>query len=408
MGYDFLPVEEQYENIVLGTEEVISEGLLKKKLTKSFETKTPLRIKAGFDPSKKDLHVGHTILIQKLKVFQDLGHQVLFLIGDFTARIGDPTGKSETRKPLTEEEVKENAKTYAEQVFKILDPEKTEVVYNTEWFSKFDAFDFIRLASQSTVARMLERDDFEKRFKGHQSICIHEFLYPLVQGHDSVALKADVELGGTDQKFNLLMGRDLQKNAGQEQQAVMTFPLLVGLDGVQKMSKSLNNAIGITEAPNEIFGKVMSLSDEIMLTYYDYLSGWKVKDLNEMKSSLKSGALHPRDCKMNLAKILVTRFHSESEALGAEEYFKTVFQKKKRPDNVETVEVDAQEVSFVQFIFDQKLATSKGEARRLIQGGGVQLDEEKVHDPKINLTLKAGTEYFLKVGKKKFLNIKVR
>ena len=329
-----LKPEEQLEQIRRGSEEIISEEELLKKLTKSYETNTPLRIKAGFDPTAPDLHLGHTVLIQKLKHFQDLGHQVLFLIGDFTGMIGDPSGKNETRRALTKEEVLANAETYKEQVFKILDPEKTEVVFNSTWMEKMSSSDMIKLASQYTVARMLERDDFTKRYKDNRPISIHEFIYPLVQGYDSVALKSDVELGGTDQKFNLLVGRDLQRAYNMAPQIALTMPILEGLDGVQKMSKSLNNYIGIAESPKDMFGKVMSISDELMFRYYLLLSDKSLAEIDELKKAVSDGSKHPMEAKKELAMEIVERFHSAEAAKEAREGFEQVFSKRENPDDM--------------------------------------------------------------------------
>ena len=318
-------VEEQIELIERGVVDCISREELRKKLERSIATGKPLKIKAGFDPTAPDLHLGHTVLLQKLKHFQDLGHQVVFLIGDFTGLIGDPTGKSETRKPLTREDIARNAETYKEQVFKILDPEKTEVAFNSEWLGKLDSFEMIRLASELTVARMLEREDFRNRFDSGKPISIHEFLYPLIQGYDSVAMEADVELGGTDQLFNLLMGRDMQRSRGQEPQIVLTLPLLEGLDGVNKMSKSLGNYIGITELPNDIYGKAMSISDDLMFRYFELLSDLSTEEINKLKSDMEQGELHPKQVKQQLARELTTRFHSPQAASLAEQNFDNVF-----------------------------------------------------------------------------------
>ena len=376
---------------------------LLKKLQKSYESDTPLRIKAGFDPTAPDLHLGHTVLIQKLKHFQDLGHQVVFLIGDFTGMIGDPTGKNETRKALTKEDVLANAETYKEQVFKILDPAKTEVAFNSTWMEKMTSADMIKLTSQYTVAQMLERDDFSKRYTNNKPISIHEFLYPLVQGYDSVALKSDVELGGTDQKFNLLVGRDLQRNAGQPPQVALTMPILEGLDGVQKMSKSLNNYIGITESPKEMFGKVMSVSDELMFRYYLLLSDRTIADIDQLKADVSEGRKHPMDAKKELAMEIVARFHSEKDAVEAREGFEQVFSKRENPDDMpehamstETKLIDAITKNGLNFL------PSNSEARRLAKQGGVYINGEKTDD--IDQCLPAG-EYVLKAGKRKFAKL---
>lgn len=403
----FKDPQEQLTEIKSGLVDLISEQALLSKLEKSASLNKPLRIKAGFDPNRPDLHLGHTVLINKLKTFQDFGHHVIFLIGDFTALIGDPTGKNETRPALNQDEIAENAKTYARQVFKILDPEKTEVAYNSKWMNGFSSADFVRLASQWTVARMLERDDFSKRYKSGEPISIHEFLYPLVQGYDSVALKADVELGGTDQLFNLLVGRELQKSAGQAPQCVLTVPILEGLDGINKMSKSLDNYIAVEDRPTEMFGKTMKISDELMKRYYELLSGYSVAQLDGLKQKLEQGQMNPRDAKITLAKIFVTRFHSTAEALQAEEEFFRVFKNKGLPDEVLQVDVGPGLVSLANLLKDLDLAPSTSEARRLMQSGGVTIDAEKQTDPKAQVLLEAGQVKLLKVGKKKFLNIRV-
>jgi tyrosyl-tRNA synthetase len=396
-----LKPEEQLEQIRRGSEEIISEEELLKKLRKSYETNTPLRIKAGFDPTAPDLHLGHTVLIQKLKHFQDLGHQVIFLIGDFTGMIGDPTGKSETRKALTKEAVLRNAETYKEQVFKILDPAKTEVAFNSTWMEKMSSADIIKLASQYTVARMLERDDFSKRYTGGKPISIHEFLYPLVQGYDSVALKSDVELGGTDQKFNLLVGRDLQRGAGMEPQIALTMPILEGLDGVQKMSKSLNNYIGITDTPQDMFGKVMSISDELMFRYYLLLSDKSIPEINELKKAVADGSKHPMDAKKELAMEIIARFHSKKDAENARAGFEQIFSKRENPDDM-AEHATGSGVKIVDIIMELDFSPSKSEARRLAKQGGVYIDGEKTED--IEQTLPSG-EYVMKVGKRKFAKL---
>ncbi|MGD9809579.1 MAG: tyrosine--tRNA ligase [Deferribacterales bacterium] len=400
-----LKPEEQLEQIKRGSEEIISEEELLKKLTKSYETNTPLRIKAGFDPTAPDLHLGHTVLIQKLKHFQDLGHQVIFLIGDFTGMIGDPTGKNETRKALTKEEVLANAETYKEQVFKILDPEKTEVAFNSTWMEKMSSSDMIKLASQYTVARMLERDDFSKRYKDNRPISIHEFIYPLVQGYDSVALKSDVELGGTDQKFNLLVGRDLQRAHNMAPQIALTMPILEGLDGVQKMSKSLNNYIGIAESPTDMFGKAMSISDELMFRYYLLLSDKSLAEIEELKKAVADGSKHPMEAKKELAMEIVERFHSAEAAKEAREGFEQVFSKRENPDDMPEFAMAA-DMKLIDAIGKGGLnfLPSNSEARRLAKQGGIYIDGEKVED--IDQCLPAG-EYTLKVGKRKFAKLAV-
>lgn len=395
--------EEQLEQIKRGTEEIISEEDLLKKLQKSYDEGKPLRIKAGFDPTAPDLHLGHTVLIQKLKHFQDLGHQVIFLIGDFTGMIGDPTGKSETRKALTKEQVLANAETYKEQVFKILDPAKTEVAFNSTWMEQMNSQDMIRLASQYTVARMLERDDFSKRYANNKPISIHEFLYPLVQGYDSVALRSDVELGGTDQKFNLLVGRDLQRSHGQAPQVALTMPILEGLDGVNKMSKSLNNYIGIAESPADMFGKMMSVSDELMFRYYLLLSDKSLSEIDTLKKAVADGSKHPMEAKKELAVEIITRFHSADAAAKAREGFEKIFSKHENPDDMEECEAKTDE-KLVDIIDRLKFAPSKSEARRTAKAGGVYIDGNKVDS--IDITLEKG-EYVLRVGKKNFARLTV-
>ncbi|MDY6844088.1 MAG: tyrosine--tRNA ligase, partial [Thermodesulfobacteriota bacterium] len=329
-----MKLKNELEIIKRGVVEVLTEDELTKKLKRSHKTGVPLKIKAGFDPTAPDLHIGHTVLIQKLKHFQELGHTIYFLIGDFTGLIGDPSGKSETRPPLTEREVGKNAETYKEQIFKILDERKTKIVFNSEWMDRMTSRDMIRLTSLYTVARMIERDDFSERYKTGQPIRIHEFLYPLIQGYDSVALKADVELGGTDQKFNLLVGRELQREFGQEAQVIITVPILEGICGVHKMSKSLNNYIGISESSKEIFGKIMSISDQLMIRYYELLSDMSLHELEEMKNGIAVGTIHPKEVKVKLAKEIVSRFHSEKEAEYAAEEFDVIFKKKEIPNTI--------------------------------------------------------------------------
>ena len=384
-----------------GSDELLIEAELIEKLKKN----VPLRIKAGFDPTAPDLHLGHTVLINKLRHFQDLGHHVLFLIGDFTGMIGDPTGKSATRPPLTKEQVAENAKSYASQVFKILDKDKTEIVFNSSWLTDLGAAGMLKLASSLTVARMLERDDFSKRFKANQPIAIHEFMYPLLQGYDSVALKADVELGGTDQKFNLLMGRELQKQAGQAQQCVLTMPLLEGLDGVNKMSKSLGNYIGINEPPEIIFAKLMSISDDLMWRYIELLSFESLETVAKWKADVKAGA-NPRDTKVRFAQEIVARFHSQADAEKALQDFQTRA-KGGIPDDVPEVLVDigSQSIGIAQLLKMAGLVESTSEAYRAIEQGGVKLDSEKVTDK--NLQLNKGAKVIAHVGKRKFAKITI-
>ena len=398
-------VDEQLALIERGIEGLISRENLVAKLTRSLETGKPLKIKAGFDPTAPDLHLGHTVLLQKLRHFQLLGHQVYFLIGDFTGLIGDPTGKSDTRPRLTREDVERNAETYKEQVYKILDKDKTKVVFNSTWFGKFSSFDMIRLASELTVARMLEREDFKQRFDSGRPISIHEFLYPLIQGYDSVALEADVELGGTDQLFNLLMGRDLQRSHSQEPQVVLTMPLLEGLDGVNKMSKSLGNYIGITESPDNIFGKVMSVSDELMFRYYELLSHLSVEEIGILKEELKDGKLHPKAVKMRLARELTERFHSPEEALAAERNFEQVFAKHQMPDDIPECRIAAGEeaIWLPKLLLDAGLVKSTSDGRRMVKQNAVSLDGEKVADVNMNIPARGGV--LIKVGKRRFCQV---
>ena len=401
-----ISVEEQLAIIRRGAVEVLVEAELAEKLRTAQKTGVPLRVKAGFDPTAPDLHLGHTVLIQKLKHFQDLGHQVLFLIGDFTGMIGDPTGKNETRKPMTREQLLQNAETYREQVFKILNPEKTTVVFNSEWFGPMSAADLIGLAARHTVARMLERDDFHKRFIGQQPIAIHEFLYPLVQGYDSVALHADVELGGTDQKFNLLVGRELQKQMGQRPQDILTMPLLEGLDGVNKMSKSLGNYIGITEPPKEIYGKLMSISDTLMLRYYELLSNVDLAGLQQVRDGVENqqGGAHPMASKKALAREIVTRFYGAAAAQHAEEEFVQQFKQKEIPDDIPVYHLASVEPVWICTLLSASgTLASNGEGRRLIQQGAVKLNGEKVGSA--DLEIPPTGEYIIQAGKRKFVKI---
>ena len=400
-----ISVAEQIALIERGSVECISREELVKKLQKSIDTGIPLKVKAGFDPTAPDLHLGHTVLLQKLKHFQDLGHQIYFLIGDFTGMIGDPTGKSETRKALTREDVERNAESYKEQVFKILDPQKTKVVFNSDWLGKLDSFAMIKLASELTVARMLEREDFKLRFESGKPIFIHEFLYPLIQGYDSVALEADVELGGTDQLFNLLMGRDLQRSRGQAPQIVLTLPLLEGLDGVNKMSKSLGNYIGITESANDIYGKVLSISDALMFRYFDLLSDLTRDEIALLKKRMEAGEIHPKEVKKQLARELTARFHSREEAMAAEENFEKVFQKKGLPDEIPEVFVTATEnIWLPQLLVDAGLVKSTSDGRRMIKQNAVTIDGEKITDE--STTVVPRGELLIKVGKRRFCKVK--
>ena len=395
-------IAEQLELIKRGAEELIREEDLAERL----KSGKPLRVKAGFDPTAPDLHLGHTVLINKLRQFQELGHEVLFLIGDFTGMIGDPTGKNATRKPLTRDEVIENAKTYEQQIFKILDPEKTLVMFNSSWMGEMSAADLIQLAAKHTVARMLERDDFDKRYKSGQAIAIHEFLYPLVQGYDSVAMRADVELGGTDQKFNLLVGRQLQEAYGQKPQCVLTMPILEGLDGVQKMSKSLNNYIGIADAPDEMFGKMMSISDDLMWRYFELLSFRPMSEIEGLKQKVAEGA-NPRDVKFQLAEEIIARFHDQAAATRARENFIARFQKGAIPDDMAECTVQGAEgkIAIANLLKEAGLTASTSEAIRMIKQGAVKIDGEKVTDR--SLEIEAGVCAVFQVGKRKFARITV-
>ncbi len=395
-------IDLQLEIIQRGADEI----LVEKELVAKLKEGRPLRIKAGFDPTAPDLHLGHTVLINKLRQFQDLGHEILFLIGDFTGMIGDPTGKSATRPPLTEDDVKQNAKSYQQQIFKILDKEKTKVMFNSEWMSKMSSVDMIKLAASSTVARMLERDDFSKRYKGGQSIAIHEFLYPLIQGYDSVAMQADVELGGTDQKFNLLMGRQLQEQHGQKPQCVLTMPILEGLDGVQKMSKSLNNYIGIDDEPKDMFGKIMSISDELMWRYFELLSFRPMAEIEDFKSEMQAGK-NPRDIKFLLAEEIIARFHSEAEATAAREGFIAQFAKNKIPDDIPELSFDAPADGYpiANLLKDAGLCGSTSDAMRMIQQGAAKIDGEKIADKSVRVM--QGTEGVFQVGKRKFAKLTI-
>ena len=394
---------EQFRLISHGVADLLPEDEFKKKLEKSVATNTPLIVKLGLDPTAPDIHLGHTVVLRKLKLFQDFGHRVIILIGDFTARIGDPTGKSVTRPPLTEEQVVENAKTYQEQIFKVLDPAKTEVRFNSEWLSKLDFADVLKLASKYTVARMLERDDFHKRYTEGRPISIHEFMYPLMQGYDSIALKADVEFGGTDQTFNLLMGRHLQGEEGMPEQTIITMPILEGLDGVQKMSKSLGNYIGISEAPSEMYGKAMSIPDELMMRYFMLVTDMSIEEQKQLGKDLESGVAHPRDVKMKLAHTIVRLYHGEEAANFGQEEFVRVFQKHAMPTDIpEYKVVITEEPVFVpQLLSDAGLTASNGEARRSIKAGAFKIDGEKCNEE--HIVLKDGM--VLQVGKRKFIKI---
>ncbi len=395
-------IDEQLAELRRGTDEILPKGGLRKKL----ELGRPLRIKVGFDPTAPDLHVGHTVIINKMRQFQEYGHEIVFLIGDFTGMIGDPSGKNATRPPLSREEIEINASTYETQVFKILDPDKTRIDFNSRWMGEMDAAALIRLASQHTVARMLERDDFNKRYSSGQSIAIHEFLYPLVQGYDSVALRSDVEMGGTDQKFNLLVGRQLQQHFGQEAQVVITLPLLEGLDGVKKMGKSLNNYIGITEPPVEMFGKLMKISDELMWRYFELLSFRPLGDIEKLKESVSNGK-NPRDVKFELAIEIVTRFHDATSAESAKADFIARFQKGALPENIDEIAVSSTDgaLGIAHLLRQAGLVTSTSEAFRMIKQGAVRVDGERIDSR--DTEIKAGTLHVFQVGKRRFAKVRV-
>ena len=403
-------LQKQLEIIKRGTVEIIPENELVDKLKKSIQENKPLTIKLGLDPTAPDIHLGHTVVLQKLRQFQDFGHQIIILLGDFTARIGDPSGKSETRKQLSEAEVLTNAQTYKEQIFKILDQEKTKVVFNSQWLAPLNFAQILELAACYTVARMLERDDFAKRFRENLPISIHEFFYPLMQGYDSVALEADVELGGTDQKFNLLMGRTLQKEYGQEPQVAIMMPILEGLDGVNKMSKSLGNYIGITESPREMYGKTMSIADELMVRYFELVTQVSLDEVKSIQSGLEQGALHPRDVKMRLARDIVTIYHGPEAAQAAEVEFKNIFQKGELPDEIPDLHVSPEDLTegkiwLAKLLVQGGLVGSTSEARRLITQGAVKVGEEKITDANYHLTPIQDT--IIRAGKRKFARIVV-
>jgi tyrosyl-tRNA synthetase len=401
-----MTIDEQLALLRKGTVDCIPEDELRRKLEKSAKTGKPLRVKAGFDPTAPDIHLGHTVLIRKMRHFQQVGHTVIFLIGDFTGMIGDPSGRSATRPALTREQMDENAETYKQQIFKLLDRDQTEIRFNNEWFSKFGADDFVRLAGRATVAQLLERDDFKKRFQSNAPISLHELLYALAQGYDSVALEADIELGGTDQKFNLLMARQVQQSYGvKEPQLIMTMPLLEGLDGVQKMSKSLGNYIGITETPGDMFGKVMSISDELMWRYYELLTDLTASEINYLKSAAERGERNPRDIKVELARRIITDFHSQNEAEEANREFDRLFRERQTPSNIPASERDAGTIRLVKLLATEGLAPSVSEAQRLISQGGVRVNSERVTDVKFELGSHAGEEALIQVGGRKFLRV---
>ena len=398
-------VERQFDILKRGCDEIINENEFKKKLEKSISTNTPLRVKLGIDPSGTDLHLGHAVPLRKLKQFQDLGHQVYFLIGTFTGRIGDPTGKSETRKMLSAEQVQENIKTYLEQISLILDLDKINVVYNADWLEKLTLEDVLKLLSQFTVSQMISREDFAKRLSENKPVSLIEFMYPILQGYDSVELKADVELGATEQKFNLLRGRDLQKNAGQEQQICMIMPILEGLDGVEKMSKSLNNYIGVKDTPNDMFGKIMSVSDELMYRYYEVITEISQEEITKMKEDINKGILHPMEAKKRLGEEVVKIYHNEEEGKKARDWFENVFSKKNLDVDLPEIELDYKETGVIDLLVKETgLLSSTSEARRLIEQGGFKINDEPVKDVKAAVNIQSGM--IIRAGKKKIVKVK--
>lgn len=400
-------VERQLEIIKRGTVEVLVEEELVGKLRDSEKKGVPLRVKAGFDPTAPDLHLGHTVVIQKLRQFQELGHQVIFLIGDFTGMIGDPSGRSVTRKTLSRDEILNNARTYQRQIFKILDPEKTQIVFNSEWMEKMSAIELIKLCAQHTVARMLERDDFFKRYSNQESISVHEFMYPLIQGYDSVALRADIEIGGTDQKFNLLVGREIQRAYFQEPQVIVTMPILEGLDGVNKMSKSLKNYIGIDAPPGEIFGKMMSISDDLMMRYYELISDISLEDLEVLEERIRTGKEHPKEAKNKLAVEITERFHNREAAIKASKEFDKIFKFKEMPEEMEerVISWDDSKIWLPRLITTcSGIVNSNSQSKRLIKQGAITLNREKVFDP--DMEIPASGEYVLKIGKREFIKVR--
>ncbi len=408
-----LMAREQFDYLKKGTVEIINEEELLARLERSLRERRPLRIKAGFDPTAPDIHLGHTVLLRKMKHFQDLGHEVIFLIGDFTGLIGDPSGRSVTRKPMTREEINRNAETYRQQIFKILDPEKTIVDFNSRWLGSLTSFEIITLTAKYTVARLLERDDFALRLKGGLPIGVHEILYPLMQAYDSVALRADVELGGTDQKFNLLVGRDIQREFGQEPQIVITMPLLEGLDGVEKMSKSLGNYVGITEPPKEIYGKIMSISDPLMFRYYELLTDIKLDQIEAWRKEAEAGRINPRDLKARLAWLIVADFWGKEEADKAAREFDRVFRQKGMPEEMNEIAIsflsaEKEELSLniVDLLVNYRLAPSRSEAKRLIRQGGVDLNGQRIEDINFRIDFSQSKEHILRLGKKKFFRLK--
>jgi len=406
-----MDIKEELRIIKRGTEEIISEEELIKKIEKSRKEKKPLRVKQGFDPNAPDIHLGHTVGLRKMRQFQDLGHDIYFLIGDFTGMIGDPSGKSVTRKQLTKEEVKKNAETYKKQVFKILNPEKTKVVFNSHWLGKLSFSEVLKVCSKYTVARMLERDDFSTRYKEGKPIGMHEFMYPLMQGYDSVAVQADIELGGTDQKFNLLVGRDIQREFNQEPQIIITLPLLEGTDGVEKMSKSLNNYIGINEPPQEMYGKTMSVPDNFMTRYFELVTDVSLDEINKIKIGLESNDLHPRDVKKRLAREIVKLYHGQSAAIMAEEEFEKVFKNKLYPEEIKELEIKKDVLKngkrgIVNLIKDSGILGSTGEAIRMVRQGGVRVNGEKISDPHSDLTVEEGM--IIKIGRLNYIKLIIK
>jgi len=398
-------VEEQFEYLKKGCVEIIQENELKAKLARSIKEKKPLKVKAGFDPTAPDIHLGHIVLLRKMKHFQDLGHDVIFLIGDFTGLIGDPSGRSATRPPMTREEINNNAETYKTQIFKILDSKKTIIDFNSRWLEKLTSFDIINLCAKYTVARILERDDFSNRLKKGHPISTHEILYPLMQAYDSVALKADVELGGTDQKFNLLVGRDIQREYQQKPQVIITMPLLEGLDGVEKMSKTLNNYVGITEPPDEIFGKIMSVSDPLMYRYYELLTDEPLSQIEKWKKEIKEEKIHPKDLKSRLAQLIVSDYWGKNEGKKAAKEFERVFKNKEVPSRIEEKKVTTSHIPLIDFLVNQNIFPSRAEAKRTIRQGGVYLDGQRIKDIAFIIDFKEKSEFILKIGKKKFYKI---
>jgi len=399
-------VKEQFEYLKKGCVEIIQENKLKEKLARSLKEEKPLRVKVGFDPTAPDIHLGHTVVLRKMKHFQDLGHEVIFLIGDFTGLIGDPSGRSATRPPMSREEIMENAETYKNQIFKILDPQKTVIDFNSRWLEKLTSFDIINLTAKYTVARILERDDFSKRLKNGLPISVHEILYPLMQAYDSVALKADVEMGGTDQKFNLLVGREIQREFNQEPQDIITMPLLEGLDGVEKMSKSLDNYVGITEPPGEIYGKIMSISDPLMFRYFELLTDVPQSQIVKWKREVKEEQAHPKDLKSQLAKSIVTDFWGKKEAEQAADEFEKVFKKKEIPSEIEEIILKKSEMEIVDLLVEQNIFPSRGEAKRMIRQGGIYLDGQRVTELGLKIDLKKNKELILQIGRRKFYRLK--